>query len=187
MPVPVMPVPPELVAPEASAAPDLAAPPTSPDEPLAPATSASFPSVGDNSQAIPPDTHGAVGPTELMTMLNTQYRRHDRAGNPVSGLLSIYGFWFNAGVNPTLPPNGPFDPRVHYDPDDTYGQGRFITVACQAAAQQDSALLVAVSTGSTASTWYAWKIPVDAANLPGAACGSTTRPWASTRSGSSSR
>jgi outer membrane protein assembly factor BamB len=168
MPVPVMPPPPGLAAPGAPAVPDLpAVPPASSDEPLAPATSASFASLGDNSAAIPPDTHGAVGPTELMTMLNTQYQRQNRTGLTVGGPLSIYGFWVGAGVSPTAPPYGPFDPRVHYDPDIAYGQGRFITVACQAAAHQTSALLVAVSTGSTPSSWYAWKIEADPANLPG--------------------
>jgi hypothetical protein len=163
MPVPVMPMPARLGGSAAAPLPDvIAAPSVSFDEPMAPSTTVGFRALGDNNAAIPPDTHGAVGPTELMTTLNTQVRRQDRNGNPVGSLLSLYGFWLTAGVSPSAPPNGPFDPRVHFDPE----AGRWVTVACQAAANQNSALLVAVSTGSTPSAWYAWKIPADPANLP---------------------
>jgi hypothetical protein len=163
MPVPAMPLPAGFTPPAGYVAMDAApAASFSFDEPMAPATSAGFRALGDNNGAIPPDTHGAVGPTELMTTLNTQVRRQDRSGNPVGSLLSLYGFWVSAGVSPSAPPNGPFDPRVHFDPE----AGRWITVACQAAANQSSALLVAVSTSSTPGAWHAWKIPADPGNLP---------------------
>ncbi len=39
--------------------------------PLSPAPTDNFPALGDDNSAIPPDTHGAVGPNHLMVTLNT--------------------------------------------------------------------------------------------------------------------
>ena len=39
-----------------------------------------FAGLGDSNGSIPPDTHGAVGPTKVMTTLNTQVLVQDRAG-----------------------------------------------------------------------------------------------------------
>src|SRR5216683_2635686 len=45
--------------------------------PLSPAPASNFQALPDDNTAIPPDTHGAVGPNHLMTVLNTQVRVQD--------------------------------------------------------------------------------------------------------------
>ncbi len=136
-------------------------------EPLSPKWTTGFRALGDSLTApYPPHTQGAVGPTELITALLSQVKRQDRSGTQIGALTSLYGFWVAAGVSPTPPPLlGPFAPRVVFDPDPA--PGHFVMVSCQAQANQSSALLLAVSTGSTAASWYAWKIPADTNNLPG--------------------
>src|SRR5258706_6631730 len=57
-----------------------AAPAEAGPAPLSPAPASSFQAVLDDTTAIPPDTHGAVGPDHLMTVLNTQVRIQNRAG-----------------------------------------------------------------------------------------------------------
>ncbi len=62
----------------------LIAPPPSPGgaptPPDSPGTETNFLAVVDNLAAWPPDTHGAVGPNHVMTMLNTQVRIQSRTG-----------------------------------------------------------------------------------------------------------
>src|SRR5882762_5520325 len=90
--------------------------PTAPAEtgpaPLSPAPASSFQALPDGITSIPPDTHGAVGPNHLMTVLNTQIRIQDRAGNVLS-TVSMDGFW--ASLDTLNPPNA-FDPKIFYDP-----------------------------------------------------------------------
>src|SRR5258708_7031184 len=52
--------------------------------PLSPAPASSFLALADDTTAIPPDTHGAVGPNHLMTVLNTQVRIQTRTGTVLS-------------------------------------------------------------------------------------------------------
>jgi Calx-beta domain/PQQ-like domain len=111
-----------------------------PQSPL-PLPATSFTSLGDVNTAIPPDTHGAVGPTKLMTTLNTQVHVQRRDGGVASGPTSLGNFW--AGIATA----GVFDPRVYYDPDPAYG-GRWIWVAVQGAEAASSGVLVAASSDS---------------------------------------
>jgi outer membrane protein assembly factor BamB len=140
MPVPEMPVPGRWAPPTPAL--DQEAPAVAQlDLPLAPVLARSFPSLGDNvSFPIPPDTHGAVGPTKVMTTLNSQVLVHDLLGNIASGPLSISFFWNSVATA------GVFDPRVHFDPDPLYG-GRWIWVACQGQRSPASGILVAASSG----------------------------------------
>ncbi|HUZ07760.1 MAG TPA: hypothetical protein VMV89_09770, partial [Candidatus Paceibacterota bacterium] len=48
--------------------------------PSSPAPATSFQGLGDNNTLTPPDTDGAVGPNNVMTMLNTQVRIQNRSG-----------------------------------------------------------------------------------------------------------
>jgi outer membrane protein assembly factor BamB len=122
-------------------APDEAPPPVEVETPLAPALALSFPGLGDNNQAIPPDTHGAVGPTKVMTTLNTEVLVQNRAGAITSGPVRLDDFWTGIATAPA------FDPRVLYDPDPAYG-GRWIWVAVQGADAAASGLLIAASAGA---------------------------------------
>ena len=110
------------------------------DGPSAPATALNFPALGDNNSSIPPDTHGAVGPTKVMTVLNTQVQVFDRLGTPVGPAQSLGAFWTGAATA------GVFDPRAHFDPDPAFGQGRWIWAAVQGAQAASSGTLLGVST-----------------------------------------
>src|SRR4051812_22890771 len=65
---------------------------------------------GSTTSFIPPDTAGAVGPTRLMSTLNSNYVIQDRADGKVLTSVSMSTFWASVGAAM------PFDPRVLYDP-----------------------------------------------------------------------
>src|SRR6267154_1756266 len=102
--------------------------------PLSPAPASSFLALADDTTAIPPDTHGAVGPNHLMTVLNTQVRIQTRTGTVLS-TVSLDGFWASVG-NPSA-----FDPKILYDP---YGS-RWIFAAGANGGTTTSAGLIGVS------------------------------------------
>src|SRR5258708_30900585 len=65
-----------------------------------------------NVGANPPDTDGAVGPSQFVELLNSAYRVYDKSGN-VLQTSSLNQFWSSAGILQA----SAFDPRVLYDPD----------------------------------------------------------------------
>jgi hypothetical protein len=120
-------------------------------------TIASFQALPDNNTAIPPDTHGAVGPTHVMTVLNTQVNVQTRSGAAVSGWpMGLDAFWAPLGFADV------FDPKVVYDP---YGD-RFVFVACAEPEDPDSAVLIGVSDDSNpVGTWTLHAIGADALDI----------------------
>src|SRR2546427_2810914 len=123
--------------------------------PLSPAPASSFQALTDNNTTVPPDTHGAVGPNHLMTVLNTQIRIQDRAGNILSTTVSMDSFWASLG-NPNA-----FDPKILYDP---YG-GRWIFAASANGNSAASAVLIGVSqTSDPTGTWNLFSVDADASN-----------------------
>jgi len=122
----------------------------------------SFPALGDNNAAFPPDTHGAVGPAHVMVTLNTQVRVQDRAGRDLS-TVTLSGFWSALSL-----PAGTqvFDPTVIYDP----FAGRWImTAAARNVTNATSQLLVAVSKNDNptdlTSGWFKFPFDADPAHL----------------------
>lgn len=68
-----------------------------------------------NSQALPPDANGAIGPQHFVEFINGAFAAYDR-NNPGNVLReSDIDFWFNAGVS-VASDQGVTDPRVIYDP-----------------------------------------------------------------------
>src|SRR5882762_8642638 len=131
-----------------------AAPAEAGPSPLSPATASSFQAVLDDNTAIPPDTHGAVGPNHLMTVLNTQVRIQNRTGVVLS-TVSMDSFWASLGS-----PNA-FDPKILYDP---YG-GRWIFAAAANGSSTASAVLIGVSqTSDPSGTWSLFSVDADATN-----------------------
>ena len=59
----------------------------------APLPRSDFEALPDNMTLIPPDTHGAVGPSHLMVSLNSQVRVSNRAGTPLVADRTLNGFW----------------------------------------------------------------------------------------------
>lgn len=115
----------------------------------APSLTAGFAALGDSNGAIPPDTHGAAGPSHLMVTLNTQVRYQNKTGG-VLGTLPLNVFWnaVNGG-------SGAFDPRVVFD----QLAGRWVTVACDDAQSASAGVLVGVSRNSDPTgIWDLFKI-----------------------------
>jgi len=93
----------------------------SPSAPRAPSPPAScgFVGVPDPVDGIPPDAHGAVGPTTVVSITNNLVRLQTRAGALVRE-ATLDAFWVAAAQTT-------FDPKVIYDPE----AGRFIAAACR--------------------------------------------------------
>jgi cysteine-rich repeat protein len=78
--------------------------------PAPPVVGPSFQALADNGSVIPPDTNGAVGPSHVMTMLNSQVRIQNKMGGIIS-TVSLSTFWTGGtGLS-----GNPFDPRLRYD------------------------------------------------------------------------
>src|SRR5437899_157297 len=119
--------------------------------PLSPPPASSFAALGDNGFAIPPDTHGAVGPNHLMVTLNTQVRIQDRTGGNLS-TVSLNSFWSMLG-NLRV-----FDPKALYDP----YNGRWIFTACADDFLPTTSVLMGVSqTSDPTGNWFLYRVRAD--------------------------
>ena len=101
----------------------------------------------------PPDTYGSVGPSNLITMLNTQVRIHTYGGTEVA-TTTLSNFWRNTLVSADI-----FDPRVVYDA----GANRWIATALANRNTTNSHLLIGVAPGNTPAftNWSLGKIKID--------------------------
>ncbi|MDO8725786.1 MAG: hypothetical protein Q7J35_06950, partial [Candidatus Methanoperedens sp.] len=121
---------------------------------LAPSPSGSFSGLSDNGNVIPPDTMGAVGPSHLMEILNSEVGFFDKSTGSLITKLSLEAFWASLGTSAA----GPFDPKVLYD----QHSGRFITITLSGSSNRNSWLLIAVSeTSDPTGIWYKWAIDAD--------------------------
>ncbi len=106
-----------------------------------------FDALPDNSTSIPPDTHGSVGPSHLMTMLNTEVRIQDKTGVVVS-TVTLAQFW-------SAVPGKKFDPRIHFDAT----SGRWVAVCAASPDSLTSKVCFAISaTDDPSGTWYFYAI-----------------------------
>lgn len=111
----------------------------------APATSTGFVPVTNwygpklsESGFIPPDSNGAVGPTQVMVIANGRYKLYDKSGG-LQGLdVTDVAFW-----GASAEAEGVSDARIRYDP----LSGRWFIVAIDDHATSNR-ILVAVSSGS---------------------------------------
>src|SRR5882672_4423589 len=132
-----------------------AAPAEAGPAPLSPAPASSFLALPDNNTVVPPDTHGAVGPNHLMTVLNTQILIQDKTGTVLRAAVSMDSFWASLG-SPSA-----FDPRILYDP---YG-GRWVFAASANGNTTSSAVLIGVSqTSDPTGMWNLFRVHADASN-----------------------
>lgn len=117
--------------------------------------SVNFAGLGDNNTSIPPDTMGAVGPADLVVMVNTEVRIQDKAGGVVS-TVSLDTFW-TSGTGLT---GNPFDPHVSYDSID----GRWIATVDANAQSTNSQVWFAISaTDDPRGTWTFFSFQADSA------------------------
>jgi hypothetical protein len=87
------------------------APSPSPVVPAYTVLGVNFLGLRDNEPRVPPDTHGAVGPSHVMAMLNTQVHIQDKTGVDVSGWpVNLEAFWASTGAGDFF-----YDPRIIYD------------------------------------------------------------------------
>lgn len=119
-----------------------------------------FTGLDDDNTKIPPDTYGAVGPSHVVTMLNSQVRISNRAGTTNYSTVTLSNFW--GSIVGTI---RPFDPRIIYDP---YDQRWIATATANSQPQfiNDSSLLIGVSqTSDPTGAWHMHNFDVDANNL----------------------
>ena len=117
--------------------------------------SLTFNAIDDNNGGIPPDVNGAVGPSHIMTTLNTQVRIQNLTGGTIS-TVSLNSFWASLG-NPSV-----FDPKILYEP----FNNRWIFTAAANGFSSTSAILIGVSqTNNPTGVWNLYKIDADASNL----------------------
>ena len=113
----------------------------------------SFLAIADNNTVIPPDTHGAVGISHAMTMLNSQVRIQDKLGG-VTSTVSLSSFW-------SAVTGAKFDPKVLYD----LGSSRWIAVSDADPSSTTSKVCFAMSaTSDPTGTWTFYEFDADAAN-----------------------
>jgi hypothetical protein len=107
---------------------------------------------GTSTSFIPPDTAGAVGPTRLMSTLNSNYVVQDRADGKVLASVSMETFW--ASVDAAAP----FDPRVLYDP----YSARWLVAAVSSPGLGSSAVLYGISDSTDPSGgWHLYSVDID--------------------------
>jgi hypothetical protein len=100
-----------------------------------------------DSGFVPPDSMGAVGPTQILVDVNGHIRVFDKSGNQTPGDLDVSDSTFWDPVLSTLPPPPgvqPTDPGVEYD----RLSGRWI-VSAISVQNNNNLVMVAVSDSST--------------------------------------
>ncbi len=131
----------------------LLAAPATPSQPSGSGIDTSFAALGDNGVAIPPDTMGAVGPSHLMTMLNSQVRIQDKAGRVIS-TVALSSFWTaSSGLAAH-----PFDPHVVYD---SLGGRWLATVGANRNTSASQIWLAVSATSDPTGTWSFYGIVAD--------------------------
>jgi len=106
---------------------------------------------------VPPDPHGAAGPSGILQTVNTSIRYFGKTGNTIWGSVNLATFW--AGVGNTG--QGISDPKALFD----QGSGRFYVIMQENVTTPvlGSFLNVAVSrtsnpTGSGTDQWFFYRI-----------------------------
>lgn len=140
--------------PSTGAAPDATATPGSVQMTLIPVAT-DFQAIPDNFTRIPPDTHGAVGPNHVMTMLNTQVRIQTRGGTNVS-TVGLSTFWSPTGGS------SPFDPRLLYDQQ----SGRWLATCDSDRRSAAASVLIAISdSDDPTGGWTFFRIDADPTDI----------------------
>ncbi|MDY0079067.1 MAG: T9SS type A sorting domain-containing protein [Ignavibacteriaceae bacterium] len=110
-----------------------------------------FQGIPDQGWYIPPDPYVAVGPSHIISVVNSRFRITDKSGVTLNTIEASN--WYNT----TLSGADPFDPKVIYD----HFAKRWVMVWLHVNSSATVAYyLVSVSDDSIPSgVWYNWKIP----------------------------
>jgi hypothetical protein len=113
---------------------------------MAPALDTSFAGLGNpnpltQGDVIPPDTMGAAGPNNLVTILNSQFGVINKTTGAVQNIVTLEGFWSSLDPTTDNASHFVFDPKVLYDTN----SGRFVAVTLSANDAPPSWVMIAVS------------------------------------------
>ena len=126
----------------------------SPAPQQSPGSATNFQALTDNNTLHPPDTMGAVGLSNVVTMLNTQVRIQTRTGTTVQ-TMALSNFWTSTNIGSYTEV---FDPRIVYDPYNS----RWIACAGVEPFSSNSGILVGVSlTSSPTNGWNLRRVKAD--------------------------
>src|SRR5207244_1722677 len=99
---------------------------------------------------VPADPHIAVGPSEVVVVVNESWAIYDKVTG-VQLYQNSFASWFGA----VAPPGGPFDPKVIYD---QYHQ-RFLFLALASDGSSHASYLLSASQQSSAlGNWWLWNL-----------------------------
>lgn len=121
------------------------------------ATFTGFVGLLDDYGPSPPDTGGAVGRQDIVTMLNSQVAIASRTGAVRPGFpITLAQFWSGLGPFAKI-----FDPRILYDA----AADRWLASASTSPGGIDASLLLAVSaSGDPGGTWHQFQIALGGAD-----------------------
>jgi hypothetical protein len=102
---------------------------------------------------VPPDSTLAVGPTDVVEMVNNRYAVYNKSGTQLSS-SSLDAFWKGGGVTPV---NFSYDPRLLYDS----ANSRWIAAAADNAGKSDNFLVAVSKTSDPTAGWNAYSIQVN--------------------------
>jgi hypothetical protein len=104
----------------------------------------------------PPDNDGAVGPNQVVQLINGAFAVYDKTtGALMQPLISGRAFWSNAGIDPGTGPGttnvGAFNQRILYDP----SSDRWFAAALSGQNTDNNVLLARSDTSNPLGTWKA--------------------------------
>jgi hypothetical protein len=105
------------------------------------------------SGIIPPDSDGAVGPSQFVELINGVYRVYDKTGT-VLQQSSLDDFWRNAGIADV---NFAYDPQVLYDP----ASQRWFAASSETPGSPHPIFVAVSNTSDPTQGWQAVAIPFD--------------------------
>jgi hypothetical protein len=117
------------------------------------------------SQALPPDSNGAIGPTRFMEFDNGVVAVYNRTNGASVQRKTDLKFWADAGLNTSA--IGISDPRVIYDPQSQRwyaSQVDYDPNATDPTAEANDFLLAVSTSSNPAGTWRAFSFQADPDN-----------------------
>ena len=109
-----------------------------------------------SGNSIPPDPHGAAGPSSIIAVVNVAIEARRKDGSLIFGPTLLITMFDSVRVASS----SPFDPKIIYD----VHEDRFVVVVDDSRRSNDSAYLLAVSktsnpTSTTSADWWFTRVP----------------------------
>jgi hypothetical protein len=109
--------------------------------------------LNNNNGYAPPDSDGAVGPQNIVQLINGAFAVYDKSTGSRQELISGRQFWINAGVDPGtgIVGLGAFNNRIIYDPT----AGRWIAAGLSGQSTGNYVMLARSNTADPTGGWKA--------------------------------